>query len=262
MPKIPKMTECGRGMLGRTETSRLAGLCACSGWQYLIGKTRSPPSSSAPRIRLRPTNGQGASGRGSCGTRRRTSRIPSRWIGSSAGRAASTPALPGSLGRWGAVRQRGPKESRPVGMVFNFRGLGAQERGWASLCRAESAIVAKNADPVFGLAKSASCWPTFGSAGSSPEYATSRMDGPWAACPSPEAPACSTGGDHLVPCKSGFLPGAELPLTFRGFGAGERGRGESLSPGIGWCRQKCQRSGIASAKPGATTRADRLTSTP
>jgi hypothetical protein len=52
----------------------------------------------------KPTSGLGASGAGSCGTPRGTSRIRSPSICSSSARAASTPALHGSRGALGGVR--------------------------------------------------------------------------------------------------------------------------------------------------------------
>jgi hypothetical protein len=100
---------CGRRRAGKL--TGLAGLCACNGWKCLIGKTPSPPSFGAPPTRPRPTNGRGASGRGLCGTRRRTSQIPRRWISSSAGRAASTRAPLGFLGAW-AERLRPEPQKR------------------------------------------------------------------------------------------------------------------------------------------------------
>jgi hypothetical protein len=42
------------------------------------------------------------------------SRIPSRWIGSSAGRAASIHVLVGSAGAWGEVRQGDALDSQPA----------------------------------------------------------------------------------------------------------------------------------------------------
>jgi hypothetical protein len=60
----------------------LDGPCAYEGWRSLIGKTPSPPSFDAPPTRPRLTNGPGANGAGSCGTRRRTRRIRRRWISS------------------------------------------------------------------------------------------------------------------------------------------------------------------------------------
>jgi hypothetical protein len=83
----------------RSSTERVA-LFACRGWIPGLAETPSQPSSLAPRTRPRPTRELVASGRGSCGTRRCTSRIPSPWISSSAGRAASMRARPGSPGAW------------------------------------------------------------------------------------------------------------------------------------------------------------------
>jgi hypothetical protein len=84
------------------------GLCGC-GWRSLIAKIHSPQSSGARRIQQKPTNGRGASGRGSCGSRRRTSRIRSRWTSSYAGRAASTLAQAGSPGAGGGVLRVEPQ---------------------------------------------------------------------------------------------------------------------------------------------------------
>jgi hypothetical protein len=49
---------------GIPETARLAGPWVCSGWECLIGKTRSPPSFGAPPTRPRPTSVPGANGAG------------------------------------------------------------------------------------------------------------------------------------------------------------------------------------------------------
>jgi hypothetical protein len=82
------------------------GLCGYVGWRSLVGKTRSPPLSGAPRIQQKPTSVLGANGRESCGTRQSTNRIPSLWPNLFAGRVASTLVPFGSLGGWGVVRPR------------------------------------------------------------------------------------------------------------------------------------------------------------
>jgi hypothetical protein len=58
----------------------------------------------------RPTSEPGASGRDLCGTRRRTSRIPSPWISSSDERVASTNVLTVSQSASGEVRQPGRRD--------------------------------------------------------------------------------------------------------------------------------------------------------
>jgi hypothetical protein len=80
--------------------------------EVLIEKTRSPRSSVAPPTRPRPTGEPGASGRGSCSTRQRTSRTRSRWSSSSNARAGSTPALLASLGVWGEGLRPEPRDER------------------------------------------------------------------------------------------------------------------------------------------------------
>jgi hypothetical protein len=87
--------------------TELVGHCAHGAWMPLVEKTHSPQSFDAPQTRPRPTNGRGASGAGSCGTQRSTSRIPSRLCSSFAGEAVSTNASRVTVGGSGGVPKRG-----------------------------------------------------------------------------------------------------------------------------------------------------------
>jgi len=82
----------GQRMAGRSTVP--VGLCDCNGCRFLIGRTRSLPSFGARRPQKRPTSEREANGAASCDTRRRTSRIPSPWSSSYAGRVASMRAPP------------------------------------------------------------------------------------------------------------------------------------------------------------------------